>query len=1144
MSDYFTFPKRENGSTSKQPGTPGSTRNSSKNLELPRNYRTTGGSSDELSSMYSGDSQYLMDMIPDSLTLKNEPISGNLSNLTQTNGPDDKKNKEVKLDEYILPKTDSRSPYYVNVPIPKKLPKSEGKTKAKQKVKDKADPSDLDVENIYEASPEFVREYPTDILIDRFHKWKKILKSLIAYFREAAYSQEQIARINYQLKNAVKFAFLTDLEDETNKLVDPSVPKFPSKKPQPVPLVAQKSDSKYEAEVEQSQSTQAVPAEEVPSASSGFMTFGSGSIQDIQVILKKYHLSLGSQQYKISKEIVAYIIPKLTDLRKDLTAKMKEIKELHGDFKTNIGEHVKITSRLLNKYIASVKFLDEASASGNKQGEKLRPKHDPYLLKLQLDLQLKRQLLEENYLREAFLNLQSAALQLEKIVYSKIQSTLQRYSALIDSEARLMIKNLCHELQQGILSRPPAVEWDNFVSHHPTCLMNLKSTDPPPQPRTLSDIVYPNMKSPLAKCIRVGYLLKKTESSKNFTKGYFVLTTNYLHEFKSSDFFLENKSPRAKNKSPIEQSDAIHINKDGANAGSHPSSNGTQDLKVTKRRKGLSSSNLYPVTSLSLNGCSLKDSTDTSFVLQGYASYHLSEDASTTESSVTSNLTCTPKLLTSNKSKHQRTPSALSMVSVPKFLKGSSGPKEQKRARENSNTNKNSICEKYVEWTFKISSASLEPTSEDSKIFKKWVQDVKALTSFNSTQERSNFIEEKVLRSRNHNNGKSSQSSKKSTFITPVDSFVNLSEKATPSSSVTTLNTRKRANRPRYIDIPKGANTNAGAMNSVYRSKVNTPAIDENGNLAIVGESRNSGSQNAVSYTSRTPCISPYSLYSGGSVPYYRSTDDLTTSPSQKASAPGEVPQIAVSNHGDEAIIPASAYSDSGHKSSRGSSVPSIHNRRDNSSSSPLMNLPGVSPSCLALDGNANGYFGIPLNCNSEARGRSELSAFEMESPLFEEDRTQNYGRSCKCSACYMPQQCGPMMEINHAGLSHDNEKGTSQSSLMLKKPLTSKGELPYGNSKKASSAENVPLISTVSNDKSLYSRQNRSTNNVPTTSASSSEATETYPIRQHRKNMSFGSLNSVIDNKNVSNNFPDKSRKPSATRIGESDEDKKEKAY
>lgn len=46
-------------------------------------------------------------------------------------------------------------------------------------------------------------------------------------------------------------------------------------------------------------------------------------------------------------------------------------------------------------------------------------KHDPYLLKLQLDLQLKRQVAEETYLQEAFINLQSSGLQLEKLYTPK-----------------------------------------------------------------------------------------------------------------------------------------------------------------------------------------------------------------------------------------------------------------------------------------------------------------------------------------------------------------------------------------------------------------------------------------------------------------------------------------------------------------------------------------------------------------------------------------------------------------------------------------------------------------------------------------------------------------------------------------------------
>lgn len=932
--------------------------------------------------------------------------------------------------------------------------------------------------------------------------------------------------------------FLTDLEEGSNKLVDPTVSKVPIKKPQPVPLALKKNDNKLQLDAEEPQPVQPEVPEDVTSASSGFMKFGSGSIQDIQVILKKYHLSLGNQQYKISKEIVASLVPKLAGLRKDLSAKIKEIKELNSDFKTNIGEHVKITSRLLNKYIASVKFVDKTCDADNKQKEKLKPKHDPYLLKLQLDLQLKRQLLEENYLQEAFVNLQTAALQLEKIVYSKIQCALQRYSALIDSEARLMIKNVCHELQQGILSRPPALEWDNFVTHHPTCLMNLKSNDPLPQPRKLSDIVYPNMKSPLAKCIRVGYLFKRSEPSKGFTKGYFVLTTNYLHEFKSSDFFLENKPPRSKNKA-TEYSNSSSANKNSTAHGSQPSSNGgMQDLKLTKTKKGMTSSNLYPVSSLSLNECSLTESTDIIFTVKGYANYHFSEDPSSTTDSSAGSMAGATNTLAAKKSKHQRTPSTLSIVSVPKFLKGSSKSKEQKNVKGNSSETKDSSTngktsgEKNVEWTFKICSANSEPNPEELKTFKKWVQDMKSLTNFNTTLERSNFIEEKVLKSRNYNSGKNSQSSKLTAATTPIESFVNLSEKATPSSSVYKLNT-KRANRPRYIDI-NGANTNAGAMNSVYRSKVNTPAIDDNGNLTIVGERKISGPQSAMSCAFTTPSLSPHSPLSGTNNLYHHSADNLAISPSQKVSPLGEVPQVAVTTHGTEAVIPASAYSDDSHKSSRASSVPSIGNQRRASLPSLLKNAPGASPAFVPLDGNANGYFGIPLNCNSESRRGSELSAFENQSPLYEEGRGQNLSSSRRSSSGYMPHQYPPKVKLNDSELNHTNPAISQSNPDSNHSPISKDIKPPYNNLKKTSSAGNVPLIRTESNEKAFYSNKNRSSNSV---SVSNNE-TKTHPIRTHRKNISFGSLNSVMNNKKNSSQASEKSRKTSATGIEEADEE------
>ena len=116
--------------------------------------------------------RYLMDILPDSMTI-NESVSSTVAN------------NQAK--EFILPESDERSPYFINVPIPKAQPAS---TETKK-------PLSGDTETV---DGQFVKEYPTDILVDRFYKWKKILKGLIIYLREVAYAQEQFARINYQLK--------------------------------------------------------------------------------------------------------------------------------------------------------------------------------------------------------------------------------------------------------------------------------------------------------------------------------------------------------------------------------------------------------------------------------------------------------------------------------------------------------------------------------------------------------------------------------------------------------------------------------------------------------------------------------------------------------------------------------------------------------------------------------------------------------------------------------------------------------------------------------------------------------------------------------------------------------------------------------
>lgn len=618
----------------------------------------------------------------------------------------------------LLGKNDERSPLYVDVPIPKALPKQEQQD-LQNRDGSAATKGDIELEE----NQQYVREYPTDIMADRFHKWKKILKALIAYLREVAYAQEQFGRINNQLKTAVKFSFLTDIQEGSNKLVEPMTTIAPIKRQQPMTLAEKQKQAELEKlratelefELENSksqsqfppqaplQSQQSQPLNQMPmndessmtlniyppiqqlesddtSATSGFIKFGSGSIQDIQVILKKYHLSVANQQFKVSKEITTLLIPKLEELRKDLRVKIQEIKDIHGDFKSNISHHVKLTNQLLNKYNNSIRIMNHQSHSHHE----FQPKHDPYLLKLQLDLQLKRQLSEENYLKDAYVNLQSSGMQLEKIIYSKIQNVLQRYTTLIDTEVRLMIKNLCHELQQGILSRPPAFEWDHFVSHHPKCLLNWKSVDPVPQPRKVSEIVYSNMKSPLAKCIRAGYFLK------NGSKGYFVLTSNYLHEFKTSNFFNQQSST-------------------------------LQAPASDPMGKKISTLNgLTPINSISLNECKLIETGENHFTIEGTV-FH--GPVTTTANQLSPSTSKTSASMSLNATHHKK-------YHLPNLLKSKKDAKPKTKvptATTSSGStvanNKTSI-ESKVKWTFKP--ASKLTSEEDSKHFKKWVQDLKS----------------------------------------------------------------------------------------------------------------------------------------------------------------------------------------------------------------------------------------------------------------------------------------------------------------------------------------------------------------------------------------------------------------------------------
>jgi len=97
---------------------------------------------------------------------------------------------------------------------------------------------------------------PTHILSKRFELWRQILKSLINYFKSIAIANQQYSRINDNLIQTINFPFFTNIfpkvggnENSNNKIYEPPI-----------------EDLKKQTY---------------------FTQFGNGSIQDIQILLKK-----------------------------------------------------------------------------------------------------------------------------------------------------------------------------------------------------------------------------------------------------------------------------------------------------------------------------------------------------------------------------------------------------------------------------------------------------------------------------------------------------------------------------------------------------------------------------------------------------------------------------------------------------------------------------------------------------------------------------------------------------------------------------------------------------------------------------------------------------------------------------------------
>ncbi|KAM7193751.1 putative 4,5-bisphosphate-binding protein [Naviculisporaceae sp. PSN 640] len=301
---------------------------------------------------------------------------------------------------------------------------------------------------------------PTDVLANRFQAWRKILKDLITYFKEIQTHYEHRAKSLIKLSNVLN-------------------------------------------------NTSTPP---------GFLA--SGGLDDALQILRNYNRQAIVEANK-AREIEEDVILALTGLRSDLHQKIKEIKNLSGDFKNSVEKEMDATRRAVNhlQEILGQTELDSALTTG---------KQDPYLLRLAVDRQLERQIDEENYLHQAYLNLENSGRELESIVVGEIQKSYNAYAGILKRESDAAY-NAIEELRTGPISMPKDNEWSSFVQR------DDRFVDPEVPMRSAELIHYPGRDHYACQEIRAGLLERKSKYLKSYAAGWYVLSPTHLHEFKSAD---------------------------------------------------------------------------------------------------------------------------------------------------------------------------------------------------------------------------------------------------------------------------------------------------------------------------------------------------------------------------------------------------------------------------------------------------------------------------------------------------------------------------------------------------------------------------------------------------------------------------------
>ncbi|GME82362.1 unnamed protein product [Ambrosiozyma monospora] len=393
-------------------------------------------------------------------------------------------------------------------------------------------------------SPGTTEPKPVEILMHRFSIWKMIVKQLVFYFKELSIFKKQT-----YLANKAMFENLNLLRKQNN---------FARHKKTNSALKATKSAvdlTQSSGGASNGSNGNGIFANSTASfMQNAFLPEAEHSVLSISTTLYNYHADLAEKELITYNQLTLKIIPRLENLKENLNDAIKQMSTLRGssEFKLNdLKSEIAKTGALLADYMASIELLTKGETTtslGTKLNfTKLEPKNDPYLLRLKLDLQLKNQLYSEAHLKEAYFDLQHKSVQLEQILYKEVQDCLRTFVNLINAELDAGKNSLVVDMMDGFLKNEYGIDWDYFInnddSKNTLKLSSHSSLLKEKQIRKKSDVLYPYQRDKISAPLISGFLDKRSKYLKTYSRFFYVLTFNFIHEFRTDD--------RKKEKTPV-----------------------------------------------------------------------------------------------------------------------------------------------------------------------------------------------------------------------------------------------------------------------------------------------------------------------------------------------------------------------------------------------------------------------------------------------------------------------------------------------------------------------------------------------------------------------------------------------------------------